>query len=128
MNARRRRYFAERLAEERANLTNVVAELAREAEQSVVEAAPERLKSRDAPSDAEVAAAATSLEMARLRAIDAALDRLREDPDAFGKCIVCHKPIAESRLEIVPWTQWCSKHAEEQARRSRAFIASLTGA
>ena len=48
MNARRRRYFAVRLAEERANLTNVVAELAREAEQSVVEAAPERLKSRDA--------------------------------------------------------------------------------
>ena len=128
MNAKQRRHFARRLRHERASLTRVVRDLERESGLDVIEAAPERQQMNDAPSDAELAEAATSLEMARLREIDAALLRLREHPADFGRCIVCSQWIADSRLEIVPWTLRCSTHAAELSQASRAEVESLAKA
>lgn len=48
----------------------------------------------------------------RINRIDAALTRLREAPDAFGRCQVCGDAIAEDRLQLVPWTVFCAEHAE----------------
>ena len=126
MNPRQREHFARRLEEERASLTSAVRSLEQEAEQDVIEAAPERRRMRDALSDAEVAEAATSVEVERLREIDVALQRLREAPEDFGRCIVCHAPIQLRRLEIVPWTQRCTKHAAERARAEREEIQART--
>lgn len=128
MNATTRRHFARRLEEERANLTATVRDLERESALDVVEAEPERLQMKDAPSDAEMAEAATSLEMARLRDIDAALLRLREFPATFGLCITCGHPIPEARLEMVPWAQRCATHAVEQSEARRAEIKAATEA
>ena len=128
MNATKRRHFAHRLEEERANLTSVVRELEREAELDVIEAAPERRQMEDAPTDAEVAEATTSLEMSRLREIDAALLRLREHPASFGRCVVCDRAIPDSRLEMVPWTQRCSTHAAEQSEAARLTAEAITKA
>lgn len=128
MNARKRRHFARLLEKERASLTSVIRDLERESELDVIEAAPERLQMRDAPSDADVAEAATSLEMARLREIDAALLRLREYPQHFGRCIVCNQPIADSRLDVVPWTQRCSTHAAEQEQTMRSEVEAVAKA
>jgi RNA polymerase-binding transcription factor DksA len=128
MNAKKRRHFARRLREERVCLTRTVQDLERESALDIIEAAPERLQMKDAPSDAEVAEAATSLEMARLREIDAALLRLRERPAQFGRCIVCDEAIADSRLEIVPWTQRCSAHAAQQSHARRVEVEALTKA
>ena len=126
MNAATRRHFAHRLEEERANLTSAVRELEQEAELDVIEAAPERLQMHDAPSDAEIAEATTSLEMARLREIDSALLRLHEHPENFGRCVVCNETIPISRLEIVPWTQRCSTHAAQQSQAVRTAAEALT--
>ena len=126
MNATRRRHFARRLEEERRDLTAALRELEREAELDVIEAAPERRPMEDPPSDAEVAEVTTSLEMARLREIDAALLRLHEHPADFGRCVVCDRPIPDSRLEIVPWTQRCSAHAAEQSRAMREAAETMT--
>ena len=50
-----------------------------------------------------------------LEAIDAALSRI--DDGTFGTCEVCGRPIAEERLEAVPYATLCidDKRAREQA-------------
>ncbi len=40
-----------------------------------------------------------------LRAIDEALQRV--DQGIFGICMDCDEPIAEARLDAVPWTRVC---------------------
>jgi DnaK suppressor protein len=45
----------------------------------------------------------------------------RVDDGTFGTCIVDGGPIEEARLEAVPWTPYCLKHAQrlEAAASSR---------
>ena len=43
----------------------------------------------------------------RLAQIDAALGRMREDPEDFGRCEVCDEPIKLRRLMLLPWTTLC---------------------
>jgi DnaK suppressor protein len=47
-----------------------------------------------------------------LRAIDAALSRIRQE--GFGLCEECGEPISKARLEAVPWTRWCRSCKERQ--------------
>lgn len=49
----------------------------------------------------------------RLNLIDAALDRLREHPESYGRCEVCGEPIDLERLRMVPWTRHCVDDAPE---------------
>ena len=44
-----------------------------------------------------------------LRDVDRALAKL--DEGTYGKCEVCGEDIAEPRLEAMPATQYCIKHA-----------------
>jgi DnaK suppressor protein len=46
-----------------------------------------------------------------LRAVEAALNRVRQG--TFGICEVCHQPISRARLEAVPWARHC-RHCKEQ--------------
>jgi DnaK suppressor protein len=39
-----------------------------------------------------------------------ALDRVADG--TFGTCIIDGEPIEEQRLEAVPWTPYCLKHAQ----------------
>jgi DnaK suppressor protein len=45
-----------------------------------------------------------------LQQVGDALDRVAEG--TFGTCIVDGGPIEEQRLEAVPWTPYCLKHAQ----------------
>lgn len=45
--------------------------------------------------------------------IEHALTALREDPEHFGLCAVCLRPIARERLAVVPGTRYCRKHAPQ---------------
>jgi DnaK suppressor protein len=45
-----------------------------------------------------------------LQQVRDALDRVAEG--TFGTCIVDGGPIEEQRLEAVPWTPYCLKHAQ----------------
>ena len=51
-----------------------------------------------------------------LRAIDEALDRIRQG--TYGVCVVCKRPVSKARLEAVPWTRLCRECKE--AGRSAA--------
>ncbi len=53
-------------------------------------------------------------EFAKLRRIDAALDRIEEG--TFGHCEDCEEEIASKRLEHQPWTELCIQHAEEREK------------
>ncbi|MEK9500231.1 TraR/DksA family transcriptional regulator [Gaopeijia maritima] len=74
------------------------------------------LKSHPADSGTQEDEADTDLRIAerateRINRIDAALTRLREQPDEFGRCEVEGKAIAIERLRLVPWTTRCAEHA-----------------
>jgi DnaK suppressor protein len=53
-------------------------------------------------------------EYAKLRRIDAALDRIEEG--TFGHCEECEEEIGMKRLENQPWAELCITHAEEKER------------
>lgn len=52
----------------------------------------------------------------QLERIDEALRTLYEDPDAYGRCRACGRPIARDRLDFVPWATLCidDERASEQ--------------
>jgi RNA polymerase-binding transcription factor DksA len=43
--------------------------------------------------------------------VDRALVQLHEDPDHFGLCTTCARPIPVARLRLVPGTRYCRTHA-----------------
>jgi RNA polymerase-binding transcription factor DksA len=49
---------------------------------------------------------------ASLADVQRALQLLASQPDAFGICTACGAPIADDRLELVPTTRRCARHAE----------------
>jgi len=53
-------------------------------------------------------------EYAKLRRIDAALDRIAEG--TYGHCEECDEEITAKRLENQPWAELCIQHAEEKER------------
>ena len=59
------------------------------------------------------------IEIEILRAIDEAIERMKQG--SYGYCEVCGEEIEEDRLEIVPWTTLCKKHAEE-AEKNKDLI------
>jgi DnaK suppressor protein len=48
----------------------------------------------------------------RLRAIEEALDRIRQG--TFGVCEACKRPISKARLAAVPWTRHCRDCKERE--------------
>jgi DnaK suppressor protein len=54
-----------------------------------------------------------SQEGRRLYTIDDALRRLYADPQAFGTCQRCGRPIGFERLEVIPETPYCALCAAE---------------
>ncbi len=53
-------------------------------------------------------------EYAKLRRIDAALERIADG--TFGHCEECEEEIGMKRLENQPWAELCITHAEEKER------------
>jgi DnaK suppressor protein len=59
---------------------------------------------------AEAEATIAERESAGLEDIDTALRELYHSPDQFGRCEICHRPIGESRLVLLPMTRRCTRH------------------
>jgi RNA polymerase-binding transcription factor DksA len=43
--------------------------------------------------------------------VERAIASLREDPEHFGHCATCARPISLERLRLVPGTRYCRTHA-----------------
>jgi RNA polymerase-binding transcription factor DksA len=52
---------------------------------------------------------------AELRMIEAALQRM--DAGEYGHCVTCGERIAEERLDLLPATPFCARHAPGGRRR-----------
>ncbi len=62
----------------------------------------------------------------RLAQIDAALVRLRENPEDFDRCDSCDEPLGK-RLRLMPWATMCIEcQREEEADHRHGSRRSLT--
>lgn len=52
-----------------------------------------------------------------LAEIDAALERLYQNPEQFGICQDTHAEIPYERLELIPWARTCEQAGEQRAVR-----------
>ncbi len=85
---------------------------------------------REGQDDVDVASVTVDREMARsidldlrsqLDEIDAALHRL--DAGRYGLCASCAQPIAEERLDSLPWARLCIDHAKVAEYRDVRVLA-----
>jgi DnaK suppressor protein len=49
----------------------------------------------------------------RLYRIDEALRRLYREPESFGRCERCGRPIGRERLEVIPYAEHCAECQRE---------------
>ena len=61
----------------------------------------------------EVLESLGNVELAELKRIDAALDRI--EVGTYGTCVSCEEPISDARLELLPDTPFCKTCAREKA-------------
>lgn len=57
---------------------------------------------------------AVSMESKTLEQVEDALQRVADG--AYGKCVICGRPIPPARLEAVPWTPYCLEDQEKLDR------------
>lgn len=50
-----------------------------------------------------------NMELAELRGVDAALDRIKAG--TYGICVICGEEITDARLDLLPQTPFCKKDA-----------------
>jgi DnaK suppressor protein len=82
---------------------------AEEARRGLAEPEVEFEESAQNESIADALAVLDQQERDRIGAIDRALDKIRLGN--YGACEVCGKPIPVKRLEAIPWTPFCTRHA-----------------
>lgn len=51
--------------------------------------------------------------------VNAALQRLAQNPESFGLCLDCDEPIIEGRLKLMPYAELCVP-CQEAVERQRA--------
>ena len=61
----------------------------------------------------------------RIALIDDALERMRRG--TYGTCVVCGEPIPLERLETLPWTPYCLRHATLESSPASAPPQRLRG-
>lgn len=61
--------------------------------------------------DRELEASLAARESVELAEIDAALERLYQRPDEYGRCERSGEPIPFKRLELVPWARTCERES-----------------
>jgi len=67
--------------------------------------------------DRKMIEAIGSQELKRLKSIDAALTRIKQDK--YGHCIKCGKRIPQDRLIAIPYALMCIECKSEEERRNR---------
>lgn len=76
-----------------------------------------RLSRMDAIQQQKMAQAVLSRHKIRLQRVEAALERLADEPEAFGECPECGEDIAHKRLQATPDAIFCISCAESRSKR-----------
>ncbi len=99
-----RKHVETRLLEERTRVVDALARYNR-ATRDTVQQEPGDRGTDTADQERDVVNAAR--ETAELAEIDAALERLYQRPEQYGRCERSGKPIPFARLDLVPWARTC---------------------
>src|SRR2546427_3482050 len=99
-----RKHLEARLLEERTRVVDALARYNR-ATRDTVQQEPGDRGTDTADQERDVVNAAR--ETAELAEIDAALERLYQRPEQYGRCERSGKPIPFERLDLVPWARTC---------------------
>lgn len=113
-----RNHLEARLLEERERVTKSLARYAADTRETIQEETGElsSLRSHLADlgsdtADQELDAANAARQTKELGEIDAALERLYERPEEFGRCEQAGEAIPFERLDVLPWARTCLQHA-----------------
>ena len=99
-----RKHLEARLLEERARVVGALARYNRTNRETLQQEPGDR-GTDTADQERDVVNAAR--ETAELAEIDAALERLYQRPEQYGRCERSGKPIPFERLDLVPWARTC---------------------
>lgn len=118
MNAVRRQYFEQRLLSERRRLSAQLERLneqARDGDDAGADAARHFADVSDDGTHRAARALAIAMaahEASEIAAIDTALRLLYEQPERYGRCVDCGRPIPSGRVDILPWAIRCERHED----------------
>ena len=117
-----RKHLERRLLEERDRLVSALARYTKETRDTMREESGDvsafRSHMADVGTDTadqELDATNAARQTRELSEIDAALQRLYQRPDDYGRCERAGEPIPFERLDAVPWARSCRAHTVESA-------------
>lgn len=97
-------YFQNKLISRRKELASMIEQLEDRLDDPKPNDIEDRATERE---DDEVMELQVKAEYQELKAIDAALSRIKND--AYGVCLICEEDISDERLEAVPHATLCRK-------------------
>jgi RNA polymerase-binding transcription factor len=113
LTAKQLKHLETRLLEERARVLDALGKYNQETRDTLREASGDVSAYRDLADqgtdteDQELDAVNAARETTELAEIDAALERLYQKPEQYGRCERTGKPIPFTRLDLVPWARTC---------------------
>jgi DnaK suppressor protein len=113
MNDSDRKHFEQRLQQERARIQEALRQSDETARTSALDDGDLTNYSQHQADDGtdtmeqEKALMLLSQETALLSQVDAALERLINEPENFGRCAECGTELEKERLELLPWATHC---------------------
>jgi len=118
LTAARRKHLERRLLEERERVIRALARYTQEAQVTVREESGDISGSRvhmadvgTDTADQELDAANAARQTSELAEIDAALTRLYQRAEDYGRCERDGEPIPFERLDVLPWARRCRVHS-----------------
>lgn len=112
-------HFERLLLDERRGMVRDLERIRASAVQSALENRSAGVEPTDSVGDDRNDDAIAAREVEALKELDEALRILYEAPEEYGVCVACGRPIALSRLEIVPATRYCQDDAKRQQNPRR---------
>ena len=107
MDQKKVAFFKKRLMEERDKLLGVVSRNENHGREADQEATQDPADKASNSYTKELLFSQSTNDRQILTEIEAALERL--DDEEYGDCANCSEPIAQKRLEAIPWARYCIK-------------------
>ena len=114
MDKKKVRSYRDRLLERRESLFSQVREAELSSRERDLEATQDPADMAANAYTKELLISMSANDRKLLQLIDEALERV--EGGGYGECVNCGEPVAEKRLDAVPWTRYCLKCQDMQER------------
>jgi DnaK suppressor protein len=114
MDKRKTKSYRDRLLARRESLFSLVTEAEMSSRERDLEATQDPADMAANAYTKELLISMSANDRKLLLLIDEALERV--EGGEYGECVNCGEPVAEKRLDAVPWTRYCLKCQDMQER------------